>query len=337
MIGMVENKQALISICIPTFNRCKEVFDLVKNILNYEGDEIEVIVLDNCSTDNTTNVLNQIKDSRFVCIENESNIGGQLNILKVLMLATGMYGFLCLDKDDFSHRNIKELISRIKADEGIVFGRCALNLYQSGSDIIYEEGILSVLNMAYLSEHPTGNFYKTDFYKSLEVLKIFFKEKKPFPFYIDLINAEMAMLGKAILINLPTFYTETKDSCRDKQSFTYNEQNVFFSPDKRLIEFDVYLKSVQRLGLSNNESLKVIWMLYNKELTSSTFGYRDILNDNDVCIHYGMKLRKVGFVELCIINLKFSSYFFKQDLPIGYLKKLQIIFVGQLRFIYKLF
>jgi glycosyltransferase involved in cell wall biosynthesis len=50
-----------LSICIPTYNRVHKTLSLVTSILEYDDVDIEVVVLDNCSSDNTEIVLSNIK------------------------------------------------------------------------------------------------------------------------------------------------------------------------------------------------------------------------------------------------------------------------------------
>ncbi len=328
-------KNPLISICIPTYNRCEKVCKLVTNILKYEGEEIEVIVLDNCSTDDTETLLSEINDPRFYFYKNDENIGGQLNQLKVITLAKAKFAFFCLDKDFLDHNMIKELINHVYANTGVAFGHCSLNLKTRGNNILYNKGLSSIINMAYLSQHPTGLFYEADTYKNLDILKQIFEEKKHFPFYPDLMNAAMAMTGKSLLINLPAFYTESKDDCRTTPSFTYNESNAYFSPARRLIEFDIYLQNVLKLGLSKSELTEVINKLYNNGLMASTFGYKYVMADYDVCAHHGMHTRKVGMNELWKTSFSFSSHFMKQKLPISQLAKLIIVSYGHLKILVK--
>jgi glycosyltransferase involved in cell wall biosynthesis len=322
------NLKPLISICIPTFNRCNKVYKLVNDILKYQGEEIEVLVLDNYSTDETKNLLTKITDSRLSFIQSEVNTGGILNPIKSLTLASGKFAFLCLDKDYLDYLGIKKLIKHISADENIVFGYCALNIQKESPDIIYEKGYQSVINMAYLSRHPTGIFYKTDEYINLPIVKSIFVEKKPFSFYPDLINAEMAMIGKSQLINVPAFYTESTDEARNSPSFTYDVNNLYFSPAKRLNEFNTYLDSAQKLGLVNDELIKLIWKLYRRGLLVSTFGYKKMMSDDDVCAHHKISARKVSILEIWKLNFSFASYFLKRQIKINMFKKILIVLYG---------
>ena len=46
----------LVSIIIPAYNREKVILSAVKSVLNQNEEDIEVIVVDDCSSDNTLSV-----------------------------------------------------------------------------------------------------------------------------------------------------------------------------------------------------------------------------------------------------------------------------------------
>lgn len=331
------NKTPLISICIPTFNRCNKVYKLVNDILLSPSKQIEVIVLDNCSTDETKEVLNKISDKRFTFVENEQNIGGELNILKVIGLGLGEFSILCLDKDYLDYQSIEELLKRINLDPEVVFGHCTLNIQKKNEDIIYDKGYSSVMNMSYSSSHPTGMFYRTCEYKKLSIVQSIFLERKKFPFSTDMINAEMAMIGKSKLINLPAFYTESEEEAINSPSFTYDVSNFYFSPAKRIVEFDTYLENALKLELSSKEMLKVITKLYRQGLILSTFGYRKMLGSDAVCIHHRIAKRKVSFFEIWKVNVSFSSHFLQKKIVINSFQKRLIVWKGYVVLFAKLF
>ncbi|SHG59959.1 glycosyltransferase family 2 protein [Flavobacterium johnsoniae] len=328
-------KKTILSICIPTYNRGEKVFELINSILKYKGDEIEVIVVDNLSTDNTNVLLNQITDSRFINIRNKENIGGIKNIFKALTVSNGEYCFLCLDKDRVDYQKIGDLIERLKDNSDILFGYSKLNHFEESSDQVYDKGFPSVYNMAYLSSHPTGMFYKSDVLRSLPILSQIFNENKKFGFYNDLINAEMAVLGRSKIINLPAFYTETKEECGKVTSFTYiNENEVFFFPSKRIEEFLIYSKSLYSLNITKKEKNKVLATIFSRGLIASTLGFRNILKDQSVCNHYLVQSRDVTLIEIIQINFKFLKAFFKSDLPVSIFCKIYISTIANAKILY---
>ncbi len=83
--------QPLVSICIPTYNAKNTVVATLQSILNQTYHNLEILVVDNASTDNTLSLLPQIHDPRLVIHRNERNIGAEANFSKCVQLATGEY------------------------------------------------------------------------------------------------------------------------------------------------------------------------------------------------------------------------------------------------------
>jgi len=89
----------VLSICVPTYNRSARVMETVRNILKSELRNIEVIVCDNASTDDTVAQLRTIEDSRLKIYVNNRNWGPIRNFNLVLALGTGDYVLLHSDED----------------------------------------------------------------------------------------------------------------------------------------------------------------------------------------------------------------------------------------------
>lgn len=96
---MTNRKDILLSICIPTYNRALIVKECVEKCLKINKQWIEIVVVDNCSTDNTVEVLHTISDERLRIVSNEKNIG-YVNLMKCLTEGLGEYCMLLGDEDD---------------------------------------------------------------------------------------------------------------------------------------------------------------------------------------------------------------------------------------------
>lgn len=96
--------ERLVSIIIPTFNAGSRLEIAVNSLLNQSWQNIEVIVVDDCSTDNTTNIVEELiaKDHRVKLVRQERNGGAYRARNAGLKLAKGCY-ITTHDGDDWSH------------------------------------------------------------------------------------------------------------------------------------------------------------------------------------------------------------------------------------------
>lgn len=244
-----EKAKTYLSICIPTYNRIEKTFQLVKSILSYDGNDIEVIVVDNCSTDSTQDLLKTINDSRFKYLRNKEAIGGMPNILNSMTYASGEYVLLCLDKDYILPDKISQFIEQLKRSN-LSVGQCSLNSLSVDKNEIYKEGIDSLLKIAYTSEHPSGLFIKNKIIKEKSLIKNIIDKYKTFAFLPELIKAEVALYGMAGRINIPFVFTETREECAKEVSHTYKGNNIYFMPSNILIRFNIFEEHINSLNIS---------------------------------------------------------------------------------------
>jgi glycosyltransferase involved in cell wall biosynthesis len=134
----------LVSILIPVFNREKYIEATIKSALEQTHPDIEVIVVDNCSQDNTWQIISAYaeKDSRIKCFRNDTNIGPVKNWEKCIGLAQGNYGKI-LWSDDLLHPTFieKTLPHLADCDVGCVFTSVKVfNEDSGGEDIQHRIG-----------------------------------------------------------------------------------------------------------------------------------------------------------------------------------------------------
>ena len=91
-----------ISVVIPTFNRASLLDRALGSVFQQNSTEFEVVVSDNCSTDNTTEVVEKYrKHNNFKYNRNESNIGMVGNWQKAICDVATADWFILLSDDDF--------------------------------------------------------------------------------------------------------------------------------------------------------------------------------------------------------------------------------------------
>lgn len=107
----------LLSFCIPTYNRSSTLPQTVRSIsLSAKEALVEVVISDNCSTDDTKEVvkkfLGKYKNLRIIYKRQNTNVGLDQNILDSITFASGKYCWLISD-DDFLRSDAITLISEI--------------------------------------------------------------------------------------------------------------------------------------------------------------------------------------------------------------------------------
>lgn len=60
----MNNENPLVSILIPVYNREKYIGEAIESAINQTYKNIEVIIVDNCSTDNTWKILQDLSMQR---------------------------------------------------------------------------------------------------------------------------------------------------------------------------------------------------------------------------------------------------------------------------------
>ncbi len=98
------------SIIIPTYNRASDLQFALYCILRQSFLDFEVIISDNCSTDNTKEIIDKLGDKRIRYFVNKKNIGVTLNYKKALGYTKGKYVFLHSDDDFLLYENSLEKI-----------------------------------------------------------------------------------------------------------------------------------------------------------------------------------------------------------------------------------
>ncbi|MFC0475736.1 glycosyltransferase family 2 protein [Robertmurraya beringensis] len=91
----------LVSIVMSVFNGEEYVQDAILSILNQTYTNFELIVINDCSTDNTKTIILSNNDSRITYIENNENLGLTKSLNKGLRFSNGKY-IVRMDADDIS-------------------------------------------------------------------------------------------------------------------------------------------------------------------------------------------------------------------------------------------
>lgn len=89
----------LISIIMPSYNTGTHIRDTLKSIINQTYKNWELIIVDDCSTDNTVEIIKEFDDKRIILLENEKNSGAAISRNRALREAKGEW-IAFQDSDD---------------------------------------------------------------------------------------------------------------------------------------------------------------------------------------------------------------------------------------------
>lgn len=142
-----KSQDGLVSVIIPTYNRGDRILDSINSVLNQSYNNLELIVVDDGSTDNTQEVLNSIKDKRLKVIY-QNNKGACAARNNGILHASGKY-IAFHDSDDTWKLDKLEKQLRVLLDYDVDIVFCKM-VDESNSNIIipqkYHEGIIQPMN-----------------------------------------------------------------------------------------------------------------------------------------------------------------------------------------------
>jgi glycosyltransferase involved in cell wall biosynthesis len=106
----------IVSVLMTAFNREKYIAEAIESVLASTYKDFELIIVDDCSTDNTVNIAKkyEAQDSRVKVYVNEKNLGDYPNRNKAASFATGKY-IKYLDSDDIMYPHcLQVMVSAIE-------------------------------------------------------------------------------------------------------------------------------------------------------------------------------------------------------------------------------
>lgn len=163
---LVNNMKVLpkVSVCVVTYNHEKYIRQCLESLVSQEVDfPYEIIVSDDCSSDDTVNVVKEIaqQHSMVKLIEQEKNIGAYKNFVYVHSLASGEY-VAHMDGDDYAlPGKLKAQVDFLDAHKecNIVFHRVMIDFGPKGL----------VEDLMDISKIPEGGFTRADIIRHITV------------------------------------------------------------------------------------------------------------------------------------------------------------------------
>lgn len=184
-----------ISVIIPNYNHAPYLRERIESVLNQSYEDFEIIILDDCSTDKSRDIISEYKTHPKVShiIFNETNSGSTFKQWqKGFSLAKGEYIWIA-ESDDVAHPDfLKNLINAIAGDKGVVLAATGITLInEDGKTLGYE----SISKSKYIRKYSSKQFIRENMLIGNHLL-----------------NASSAIFRKDIISKIPKDYTQLKAS-----------------------------------------------------------------------------------------------------------------------------
>jgi hypothetical protein len=289
------------------------VVTLVRRVLACASDEIEIVVTDNCSTDDTVAQLQSIEDPRLVVLRNQVNRGALFNQVNVLLQGSGVYSALLLDKDSVDPAILPTFLDFLRRESPST-GYCEYHQPVGAPVRRFQQGADALKGMAYSCHHPSGYFFRKADLHDIRIVERFSEHAVVGNFPFEFMQAELALRGPAAIFQEPVFVPESLADAQAVKSFTINamKEDAFFSPRGRLNTAVRFSSHIYSLPLQADIQRQLVFDRFAQGLWLSTVGYRAIMANEAICDHYHIAPRRVGKLELLSIALKFHRSFVRQ-------------------------
>lgn len=301
-----------ISVIIPVFNAESYLKRCLDSVLNQTLQDIEVICIDDCSTDNSFEILQNFAkmDTRLTILRNVENIGQGLTRNKGIDLSRGEY-IAFVDCDDWIETDMYQVLYEKSNYKKYDLICCNLVFdFPDGtkgipkmppSDVITQEFLINeALNPTiqfFSPNSPCDKIFKRD---AIEKLKLRFESERVFLYEDKIFNL-------IFLASNPSFYFETKVFYH--YMIRYGSTMTSYKKDfaKKYFLMDEKVKELlTNQNLLNDEQ--------SKRLSKSLFEITFVLCLNALAYNKSIKGKILDFYEL-INDKRISSNtkFFKTE------------------------
>ena len=259
-----------VTIGVPTYNRPEGLKKSLDHILKQSYPNLEIIISDNCSTDdNVQKVIQEYaaKDSRINAVRQKTNIGLEENFNFVYALSTADY-FIWMSDDDFFDANYITECMKVLSDNPDVVLCSGVADYYNESQFLFKEKMFLVnqekpfsrLWKYFSAVHKNGNFYG--------VFKRGLLSEKPIGVHIGCdwsFMAKLAILGKLTFTTATNYHRSAGGNSETRRKmikkFGFNKLQALF--------FETYSAYCITSNIFTDRSVRTRFNYFERKMISS--------------------------------------------------------------------
>lgn len=250
----------LVSILIPVYNRESLIGETIDSALNQTYKNIEIIIGDNCSTDNTWQIIQEYRqnDSRIKAFQNKTNIGPVKNWKRCIDEASGKYGKILWSDDLIAPDFIEKTVPYLEDHQDVGFVLTGIKLFDDDIDASYPIGMPLSTGIypsdKYVSGVITGVHYPVSPGCALFRLKDLKKN-----LLVDIpnkVNSDFSMhaIGPDLLIFLLTAHNYKQFACIEKHLSYFRKHDDSITVSSNNVKLILYYHLATAYFVENYKS-----------------------------------------------------------------------------------
>lgn len=259
----------LVSVVIPTYNRKTMLIRLLEGILNSDYKNVEIIIVNDNSTDDTLNVIagkyKKFKNIRIVTNKKNLYTAGSRN--KGAMMANGKYIFFIDDDNVVTKKLISSLVEVMNTDENIGEVGPIMYYYQNKKRIFWagtRRNMITTKTNFLVNRKllPKKNIWETDDVLNAFMVRADVVKKNRISFVENLgimyEESDYAMKiknsgYKAVAVKDAIIYHDVEDPGTESWAFLLHtlkdKRRVYFTARNRLVFHSLYSSELEVIGI----------------------------------------------------------------------------------------
>ncbi len=306
----IKVKTPIISVIMPVYNTAKYLNEAIESILNQTFTDFEFIIIDDCSTDGSLEIIKSYDDKRIILIENEFNKGYVFGLNYAISIARGKY-IARMDSDDIS------VSYRFKRQFDFLEENTRVTICGSFMEIVH-------------------NYEPINYPISHDEIKVQFLDN-------SCLAHPSVMFRKSFIIENNLIYDENMTPAEDYDLWTKIASiNAFFSNiPERLVKYRVHenqissIKETQRIRNADQIKISYLSNICTKSCCKKFFNINQI---NDKTVKYKIAYLNWLYNQCAyLIKQNEEKYFFEKFLFLKFLddykvKIIRHVFLNSLNF-----
>lgn len=126
----------MVSLCVPTFNRAHMLGRTLGSLLQQTFTDFELVVVDDASSADTTDVVRAFHDPRIRYYRNPANLGLYPNWNRCLGLARGEYVAIYHDHDVYDLRIVERSVAVLAAHPSVAFVYTGVRMVDGSGQVV---------------------------------------------------------------------------------------------------------------------------------------------------------------------------------------------------------